>query len=585
MASGKRRRSNSLIFIIVAAVVCLVYTFVSNDRPFLGLDLQGGVSVVLQPQDPNVSKDSLEQAKQIINRRINGLGVAEANVTLQGNTILVEIPGVKDRDRALQVIGQTAELQFRPVLAKYPVSSSATTDTTGTDGGTSIPPVDPSQSTDTSQAGLAPSPSSGLVEGESAAGMQTTGPTATPTTAGATATTVAGATATTAAGATPGTIDAASQLQQQLANQGATAATAPPLTSEEDLAKPESKNQVVVLPEVDRKTGETVAIYKLGPVVVPGTALSGATATIGDTGQWQVNPTFKDGKDGIDLFNAAAAKCFNNDATVCPLVVPGASHGALAVVLDNEVLTAPSIDAASFTKDQIRISGSFDERSAKDVALALKYGALPVVLVAQQSQIVSATLGKDALHAGLVAGAVGFVLVGIYMIAFYRFLGVLAMCKLLIEGCILWAILCYLGTHVGLALTLAGITGIIVSIGVSLDSNVVYYEHLKEDVRAGRTVRAAVDQSFASAWSTILAADLASIIGAVVLYLLTIGAVRGFALFLGISTALDLITSYCYMRPVVRWATSSQRCLDHPHQFGLPASPVAPPTTSEKVSV
>ena len=575
MATRKRRRSNTLIFIVMAAVVCLCYTVLSNDRPFLGLDLQGGVSVVLQPQDPNVSKDSLEQAKQIINRRINGLGVAEANVTLQGNTILVEIPGVKDRDRALKVIGQTAELQFRPVLAEYPVSSSATTDTTGTDGGTSIPPVDPSQSTDTSQAGLAPSPSSGLVEGESAAGMQTTGPTATPTTAAATATTAA---------ATPGTIDAATQaqLQQQLAAQQG---TPPPLTSDEDLAKPESKNQVVVLPQVDRKTGETTAIFKLGPVLVPGTALSGATATIGDNGQWQVNPTFKDGSNGIDLFNAAATKCYNNDATVCPLVGQGSTHGQLAVVLDNEVLTAPSIDAPTFTKDQIRISGSFDEKSAKDVALALKYGALPVVLVAQQSQIVSATLGADALHAGLVAGAVGFVLVGLYMIAFYRFLGLLAMFKLLIEASILWAILCYMGAHLGLALTLAGITGIIVSIGVSLDSNVVYYEHLKEDVRAGRTVRAAVDQSFASAWSTILGADVASIIGALVLYLLTIGAVRGFALFLGISTALDLLTSYCYMRPVVRWATSSQRCIDHPHQFGLPAAPVTPTATTEKVSV
>ena len=579
MASGKRRRSNTLIFIIMAAIVCLCYTVLSNDRPFLGLDLQGGVSVVLQPQDPNVSKDSLEQAKQIINRRINGLGVAEANVTLQGNTILVEIPGVKDRDRALQVIGQTAELQFRPVLAKYPAPSSeaSTTDTTGTDGGTSIPPVDPSQSTDTSEAGLAPSGSSGLVEGESAAGMQTTGPTATPTTAGATATT--------AAGTTPGTIDAATQaqLQQQLAAQGAnTTGTAPPLTSEEDLAKPDSKNQVVVLPEVDRKTGETTAIYQLGPVVVPGTAIESASASIDDTGQWQVNPVFKDGRDGIDLFNAAAAKCNAGTDPSCP---GSGGPGALAVVLDNEVLTAPTINAATFQRDSIKISGSFDEKSAKDVALALKYGALPVVLVAQQSQIVSATLGADALHAGLVAGAVGFVLVGLYMVAFYRFLGLLAMFKLLIEASILWAILCYMGAHLGLALTLAGITGIIVSIGVSLDSNVVYYEHLKEDVRAGRTVRAAVDQSFASAWSTILGADVASIIGALVLYLLTIGAVRGFALFLGISTALDLLTSYCYMRPVVRWATSSQRCIDHPQQFGLPPAPVAPTATTAKVSV
>ena len=134
------------------------------------------------------------------------------------------------------------------------------------------------------------------------------------------------------------------------------------------------------------------------------------------------------------------------------------------------------------------------------------------------------------------------------------------------------AILCWAGPHLGLALTLAGITGIIVSIGVSVDSNVVYYEHLKEDVRAGRTIRASVDKSFASAWSTILAADFASIIGAGLLYYLTIGAVRGFAFFLGLSTILDLITSWCYMRPAVAIATRSKMCQEHPHRFGLPTT-------------
>jgi preprotein translocase subunit SecD len=563
MASRKSRRLTSLIVIVIAAVVCLTYTLVSQDRPFLGLDLQGGVSVVLKPDDPNVSKESLEQAKQIINRRINGLGVAEAQVTLQNKTILVEIPGVKDRDRALKVIGETAQLEFRPVLAEYAAPQTVTTDTSGTSdtsgttdstGVTSATNAD----TSTSQQGLS------LVEGESAAGLQTTGPTVAPST--------------TAAATTQSTLDAATQAKLDAAVKAQTAQTqtAPDLTPSDQI-KPE---QVVVIPQKDLRTGEVKAIFKLGPVVVEGTSVETATATIGDTGQWQVNPVFRDGTDGIDKFNAAAAKCYAGDAAVCPKL--RGTHGQLAVVLDNNVLTAPSIDAASFSRNQIRISGSFDEKTAKDVALALKYGALPVVLTPQQSEIVSATLGKNALHAGLVAGAVGFVLVALYMIAFYRFLGVLAIVKLVIEGCILWALLCYMGAHIGLALTLAGITGIIVSIGVSLDSNVVYYEHLKEDVRAGRTVRAAVDQSFASAWSTILAADGASVIGAALLYFLTIGAVRGFALFLGISTVLDLITSYCYMRPVVRWATSSKRCQEHPEQFGLPRMPVA--TVSPKTA-
>ena len=191
----------------------------------------------------------------------------------------------------------------------------------------------------------------------------------------------------------------------------------------------------------------------------------------------------------------------------------------------------------------------------------------------------SATLGRDALHAGLVAGVVGFILVGLYMIVFYRILGVLAMLKLLIEGCILWGVPLLAGPTSGLALTLAGITGIIVSIGVSLDSNVVYYEHLKEDVRAGRTDpgRRSTSRS-PRAWSTILAADGASLIGAGLLYFLTVGAVRGFAFYLGLSTILDLITSWCYMRPVGRAGPPARRCAhEHPHRFGLPDGPTTSP--------
>ncbi len=235
----------------------------------------------------------------------------------------------------------------------------------------------------------------------------------------------------------------------------------------------------MVIPEVDPKTGEVTAIYELGPVGVGGTSVESASAGLNQKGQWEIRPIFRDGADGIDKFNAAAAQC-NPPSKTCPT-------GQIAVVLDNKVLTAPNIEVASFQRDQITISGNYKESEAKDIATALNYGALPVVLVPQTSEIVSATLGRDALHAGLIAGLVGFVLVGLYMIFFYRLLGLLAMVKLLIEGAILWAILCFLGAQWGLALTLAGITGIIVSIGVSLDSNVVYYEHMKEDVRDGRS--------------------------------------------------------------------------------------------------
>ena len=562
MASRKRNRRGLgfLGFIVVLAVFALSYTVISGNRPFLGLDLQGGVSVVLCPaspsdptvchkaSDPAVSEDTLNQAIKIIRSRIDSLGVAEPDISRQGSNVLVQIPGVKDQERALALVGQTAELQFRPVLAVYPVAASTTDTTTNDTTPNDTTPNDTSVggasgSTDTSQQGLGVS--GGLVPGESALGTQTPS-------------TVADSGSSTTTTAT--TVDPAAAAASQ---------SAIPTVTPSDQIKPEA---TVVLPEIDPKTKQTVRLYQLGPVAVSGTALESASASISSRGQWEIRPVFKSGADGIDKFNAAAATCYPASAT-CPT-------GKIAVVLDNNVLTAPTIQVANFQRDQITISGTYTEREAKDIATALRYGALPVALIAQQSQIVSATLGRDALHAGIVAGIVGFILVGLYMMAFYRILGVLAMFKLAIEGCILWGLLCYLGSSVGLALTLAGITGIIVSIGVSLDSNVVYYEHLKEDIRAGRTVRAAVDKSFASAWSTILAADGASIIGAFLLYFLTVGAVRGFALYLGIATILDLITSYCYMRPVVRWAIVSKRCAEHPGQFGLPAGPVESPGPS-----
>jgi len=334
------------------------------------------------------------------------------------------------------------------------------------------------------------------------------------------------------------------------------------LTPTSELQKPSSRAQQVVLPYYDPKTKQLTSIYELGPTYVTGSGLSTASSDLNQQGEWEVRPVFKSGAKGIDLFNKGAGECYSK-ASTCPT-------GQMAIVLDNRVLTAPSINNASFQADQITISGSFTESEVHDIATALKYGALPVPLQPQTSQIVSATLGRDALHAGLIAGLVGFVLVGIYMLVFYRILGLLAMLKLLIEGCILWGFLCWAGPNLGLAITLAGITGIVVSIGVSLDSNVVYYEHLKEDVRAGRTIRASVDKSFVSAWRTIWTADGASLLGAVILYWFTVGAVRGFAFYLGLSTALDLITSWCYMRPAVARATRSRMCAEHPHRFGLP---------------
>jgi preprotein translocase subunit SecD len=586
----RRRPVWSVIIIVGIAVVALGWTLAVGNKPFLGLDLQGGVSVVLTPTT-ETDTDTLNQAKAIIDQRVNALGIAEPEITTQGNNLIVQIPGVKDKDRALELVGQTAELQFRPVLAVGgPTTEEAPAEETPTD---SVPgdttPTDGTQSTDTSAVPTADVSSTtastvadsttssevgmGLTVGESAAGIQTpdtvtdsTSPPGSTPPESAPPDSAPTDTAVTDPAATAEATDAVASAEQLCAE------GVPP---EQNLP-----DQTVVLPQCNRETNELEAIYQLGPVLLTGDSLETAQASL-PQGQWVVGPVFREGANGIDKFNAAAGQCYSK-AETCPT-------GQLAIVLDARVISAPSINEATFQRDQIQISGDFSERSARDLATVLKYGALPVELQQQQAQIVSATLGRDALNAGLWAGLVGFILVAAYMTFFYRILGVLAIAKLAIEMALLWAIISWLGQSQGLALTLAGVTGLIVSIGVSVDSNVVYYEHLKEDMRNGRTIRSATDKSFATSFRTILAADMASLIGAGLLWWLTIGPVRGFALFLGLSTILDLIASYFFMRPAVRLVTQSSMATTHPKRFGLPegpsdAVPPAPPAR-EKATV
>jgi preprotein translocase subunit SecD len=551
------RGFGSLIIIVAMAVGGLAYTFAVGNSPLLGLDLQGGVSVVLKPTTP-ADEETLNQAIRIIRQRIDALGVAEPEITRQGDNILIQIPGVDDRDRALELVGQTAELQFRPVLSAIPAGLDLS-DLQPEESTTTTATTAPTASTAGSgEQGLAPS--SALGTGELAASDEPSPPVTVSDGPIELAQGEAPTTDTTAPGATDTTVPS-----------DPTATTVPPTgltTLPEDICStgiPSADlpaDQQVEVPQCD--DGVLVATYVLGPVALTGNALSGASAQLGgELGtEWVVNPTFKGGADGIDQFNAVAAQCFAAQAA-CP-------SGQLAIVLDGRVISAPTIERPAFDADQITISGSFDEGGARDLATSLRYGALPVELEQQQAQIVSATLGRDALRAGVIAGLVGLALSIVYMVAFYRFLGVLAICKLAVEGALLWTVIAYLGTNSGLALTLAGVTGIIVSIGVSLDSNVVYYEHLREDVRNGRTIRSATDKSFHSAFSTIVKADVASLIGAFLLYWLTVGPVRGFAFYLGVAGILDLICSWAFMRPSVKLATRSSWLRARPKVLGLP---------------
>ncbi len=233
-------------------------------------------------------------------------------------------------------------------------------------------------------------------------------------------------------------------------------------------------------------------------------------------------------------------------------------HKQVAIVLDGLVQSAPTIQPndqafSSFGGTAV-ISGSFTQDEANNLAKLIRFGALPVTLKQVNVENVSPTLGNDQLHAGILAGIIGLAMVALYMLVFYRLLGLVVIAGIALSGMALYTLIAWILPEVlgiTIVLSLAGVTGIIVSVGITVDSYVVYYERMKDEVRAGATVRSCVDRSFTRSFRTIVAADLVSLIGAVVLYALAIGSVRGFALFLAISTVLDLFVAYFFMHPLV----------------------------------
>ena len=491
----RRRLVTTLVAVVIVAAGSLAATLAAGWSPELGLDLQGGFSVVLAPEEgADVDSDVLDQSITIIRDRVDALGVAEPEITRQGDTILVELPGVADQERARAVVGQTAELRFRPVLELLPPEGATTTTTSSTTTTSLVP--------------------------DEGAEPATTSSTTTTTTA--------------PTGDVPTT----------------------PRSGDDPAAE-------VVLPGDPDDEGALPGVrYRLGPAALRGDAVSQARAEFFTT-EWVVSLDFTG--DGNDEFNGIAEKCFNR--------TPECPTAQLAIVLDGVVQSAPTIQEPRFS-GTAQITGGFGEGEAKDLALVLRYGALPVQLETLTEQRVSATLGRDALDAGLVAGVIGFALVALYLTLYYRLLGLVAVASLMVGGALLWAVIAWLGETQGLALTLAGVTGIIVSIGVAVDSNVVYYERLKEEVAGGAALRSAVDKGFDRAFSTILRADAVSLIGAALLYFFTVGPVRGFAFFLGLSTLIDIFIAWWFMRPATILLARSRR-FSRPSWFGMP-TPAAP---------
>ena len=400
-------------------------------KPRLGLDLQGGIGLVYKAKPAEGKKldtGVLDKTVDKIRDRVDRLGVAEPEITRQGmENVLVQLPGISDPDRAKELVGTTAQMQFRIVEDSKEESE--------------------------------------VKDDESWK-----------------------------------------------------------VTEGEEGLKPEA---VIILPY---KEDKSVVLLKLGPTLLTGDAIKKAQLGYGEEGSPQID--FELDGEGKDKFGEITTQNQNK---------------RLAIVLDYVVESAPNIQEP-ITDGRGEITGEFTDQEAKDLVIVLNTGALPVELVLIHEQDVSATLGRDSLDKGMIAGLAGLAIVALFMLLYYRAMGIVTCMGLLVFGGLMYGFICVLGEF--WSLTIAGIAGIIVAIGIAADSSIVYFERLKEEVRAGRTLRSSVDSAYKSAFRTILAADTVSFAAAAILYIFAVGSVKGFAFTLGMATVFDVFISYFFVRPV-----------------------------------
>ena len=394
-----------------------------DNTPVLGLDLKGGVSVILAPEIDGTSSEDLDFVRDLVRDQLESSGIAEPDVRVEGANVIVDLPGVKDQDEALEAVAVSGIVDLRPVVSQ-----------------------------------------------------------------------------------------GVSEVSSDPAADGA------------------------VLAGIDGST------YVLGSSAAKGDVFvrKSAGVSLDQTGNWQVTVDLT--STGNDDWNVLAASCFGG-ASTCP-------SGRLAIVLDNVVQSAPSVNQPSFPGG-VSITGSFTEDEARSLANVLNRGAFPVQMVQERVETVSATAGQDSLNAAVIAGLIGVAAVLLFMIAYYRKLSVVIIVGLIVWGMTVFSLATFVSQATNYALTLAGATGIIVAVGVTVDTYVVFFERLKDEVRHGRSMRNAAPRSFQATWRTIVSADLVSLMASIILFWLSVGSVKGFALYLGLTTFCDLVVCYFFTRPAV----------------------------------
>ena len=546
------------VFFLGLAIAFGLVALAGNWKPELGLDLQGGTSIRLTPKgDP--TPESLNEARKIIDQRVNGSGVAEAEVTVQGNRfIVVEIPGSSRRD-LVDTVKRQAQLRFRLVACSdfnpgvcaggtvapqdptapqnepgtgvtAPAAPTPAAPTAGDSTAPSEAPATPSGSANRAPVGFAdgtatPDPSaeastepSGTASTEPSAGPTPSGVPVVPSPEG---------------GADVGDplkwIDAPNQEAIDAYNAFTCPQDGTPVNVEDEPKKP------LVTCEWDAEN-KVAQKYLLSAAMIEGSQLDDASAQIPQNDVNYVVTLDFDG-EGTKVFGEISQALVGTEKQ-------------FAIVLDGQVLSAPTMQGL-ILDGQAQISGNFTQASAKSLATSLKFGALPVSFSDFSVETVGPSLAGDQLTAGLTAGLVGLLLVMIYCLFYYRGLGLVVVSSLLVAGAATYAMVLLLSKTANFTLTLPGIAGLIVAVGITADSFIVYFERIRDEMRDGRSMRVAVEAGWVRARATCLAADAVSLLAAIVLYIFAAGVVRGFAFALGLSTLIDIVVFFWFTKPLV----------------------------------
>lgn len=459
--------------------------------PELALDLQGGTQITLAAQledGDSVSPQQLQQAVSIIRQRVDAGGVSEAEITTQGAQNVVVSIPGRPDNETLERIEAAAQLTFRPVLYTEAVSSAAV----GGEG---------------DGASASPSPEAATPDPELNSTL-----TASPTSASDLA-----------------------WITEQLAD----VYTNYDCAADNDLSDARADQPLVTC------STDGTSKFILGPVEVEGSTISDATSGLAtnaqgqSTGQWAVNIQF-DGT-GSRQFSDVTSR----------LVSQQPPQNQFAITLDDQVITAPSTNSA-ISDGRAQITGTFTQESAKVLADQLKFGALPIAFTVQSNENISATLGSTQLASGLIAGLIGLILVVVYSLAQYRALAFVTVLSLIIAATLTYLVIAILSWREGYRLSLAGVAGLIVAIGITADSFIVYFERIRDELRDGKILESAVESGWKRAFRTILASDTVNFLAAITLFIVAVGNVRGFALTLGITTLIDLVVVALFTHPMLQ---------------------------------